>query len=134
MTSIFYGIPAPRNDWTILALHDLTEITVSRATGAYSTTTGRYAAGTASTFTTEAVIYPTSGDDLKRLPENRRDEATLTIFTTDLVQTSRANSHQADRLSGLPAPWDAETWEVLNVKAWPGNRFGYEALVQRVEQ
>jgi hypothetical protein len=135
--TVFCGIPAPRHDWTILGLHDMVEITITRrAAGSYSSTSGEYTEAASSTSTTEAIVYPAGGEDLKRLPEARRTEETLVVFAADLLRTARAGDagHQADVLSGLPSPWDANSWEIVNVRSWPGAAFGYEALAQRMGQ
>lgn len=88
-----------------------------RATGSYDqlTDVGFYKTTGSDTETTiKASVQPMSGSDMKLLPENRREEETLKIYTdTEIFSARKGNSTNADIIS-----IDSIDYEVVNVFPW----------------
>lgn len=111
----------------------------SFATGTYtvtrtargSITKGKTAAGTTSSVTITACIYPATGTDLKRLPENRRTSEAMNLITdTELYDGGQGSDYEADTVSVF-----SETWEVSDVDRWvdpESGDTGYKCLVSVV--
>ena len=68
---------------------------------------GRYVAGSTSTLTIQASIQPVSGEDLKPLPEGRRLDDFVKVYTDSNLQTLPS---QPDRLT-----WRGYTYECISV-------------------
>lgn len=86
---------------------------------------GKAVAGTTSTLTITAAIYPAKARDLLRLEEGRRSEAAIVIFTATELRTAVApNGGNADRIAYGP-----DAYEVQAVDPWPGGFWKAIALM-----
>lgn len=85
--------------------------TVTRyATGSY--TAGRWAPGAPSTLNIDACIQPLTGRDLKILPEGRRADETLVLYTKTLLRVpSQGGGADQVSISGV-------MYEVIHVETW----------------
>ncbi len=72
-----------------------------------TTVKGRYTAGASSTLTILASVQPISGEDLKPLPEGRRLDDYVKVYTDSNLQTLPS---QPDRLT-----WRGHTYECISV-------------------
>ena len=54
-------------------------------------------------------VQPAKGDDLKLLPEGRREEATVSVYTRDDIRNGDLLTIRGD------------VYEVLNVQVWDNN-------------
>lgn len=109
------------------------------ATGTYtvtrtargSTVRGKTGAGSTSTVTARAAVWPASGDDLRRLPEGRRTAESLNFVTvTELYVGGQGEAYEADTVSIR-----GESWEVSDVDAWIdplSGAVGYKCIVTAV--
>lgn len=111
------------------------ELVEAFATGTYTRTrttagtysAGRYSAGSTATASIRASVQPLTGRDLMVLPEGRRGDATVAVYTTtELRVTSPAGA--ADKLT-----IDGETWEIIHVEPWVDNQSTtvYRAIAAR---
>lgn len=76
------------------------------------------------TFCITASVQPASGHVLLRLPEGRRETATVRVLTTDYLQVGgQGVAYEADLID-----LEGIAWEVQDVKKWPGH---YDVLAQR---
>lgn len=74
---------------------------------------GRYVAGSTSTLTIQASIQPVSGEDLKSLPEGRRLDDFVKVYTDSNLQSlQEVSTVQQDRLT-----WRGHTYECISVDA-----------------
>lgn len=99
---------------------------VTRRAAATTDTHGRAVAGATSTLSITAAIVPTSGHELQRLPELRRNTETRTLYTTTLLRAGGPGTgYEADlvTIAGV-------AWEVENVRAWPAVADAYEVTLQ----
>jgi hypothetical protein len=79
-------------------------------------TTGRGTPGASSSVSIVAAAVPLSGRDLMRLPEGRRSEERLIVFTTTQLYTGEQNAtYEADQVAV-----QGRTWEVESVETWVG--------------
>jgi len=91
---------------------------------------GVWADGADVIVTITACIQPATPEDLLRLPEGRREQASIIVFTTDALQTEdKANALNPDRIV-----YDGAEWEVADVEDF--SKYGleeahYEAIAQR---
>ena len=101
--------------------------TVTRfAQGAYEN--GRFVRGAPTQFTIRALIQPTRGQDLLRLPEGERTRELVTIYTTDELHTANApGGAAADRVT-----WRGETYEVQGVERWDEIAGFWKAIAAKV--
>lgn len=107
----------------------------SFATGTYTVTRtargtvskGKIAAGTTSTLTITAAIWPASSPDLLRLPEGRRSSFSMNVMTsTELLIGGQGSAYEADKIA-----MNGDTWEISVVDPWqdPLSRVtGYRCL------
>ena len=58
---------------------------------------GEYVDGAETETTVDAIIQPTSSDDMINLPEGKRDKATYSVYTDDPIQASGSNAQQGTR-------------------------------------
>lgn len=73
-----------------------------------------------------ANVQPLRGDELKRLPEGRRNEEAVRIFCeTELNPGDKSIGREADRVT-----WFGRVYEVENVRPWHGAF--YDAAAVRV--
>ncbi len=107
---------------------DIASLITSFSTGTYTVTRtarhgidrGRAEAGTTSTLTVTASVSPASGMDLTKVPEGRRTNGAITIFTsTELKIGGVGAAYEADRISAL-----GSTWELSHVETWTDPRSG----------
>ncbi len=115
---------------------DVAGLIASFATGTYTVTRtaasslsrGKATAGTTSTATITASVWPASGNDLMRLPEGRRTSETLNLMTaTQLYVGGQGSAYEADKVS-----IGSESWEVSDVDTWADpvtSAIGYKCLV-----
>lgn len=76
------------------------------------------------TFPIVAGVQPASGRDLQRLPEERRSEATIVLYTKTELVVGDPGSSEADLVE-----IDGEQWEVQHVEKWRSSVY-YRAIVQ----
>lgn len=95
-------------------------------TAAGTRVNGRYTPGAQSTFTITAGIEPTAGRELKDVPEGRRGDEIVTVYT-DAQLIPEAPGVDPDVITYLGAEPEAiammgagEPWTVIAVKTWPG--------------
>jgi len=89
-------------------------ITIERfAEGSWSNN-GRYEKGDAETFTIEASVQPASGNQVKILPEHRRTEEIIVIYSDKQL---RVNDNKKNK-SGDTLLHSGKKYEILNVKDW----------------
>jgi hypothetical protein len=115
---------------------DVSSLIASFSTGTYTVTRttarslskGKATAGTASTTTITAAVWPASGNDLRRLPEGRRATESLIVMTaTELYVGGQGESYDADTVS-----IGGESYEVSDVDPWTdpdSGDVGYKCLV-----
>lgn len=89
-----------------------------RAAGDYSEVTGLFEISDVdSTFIIEASIQPTSGSDMKLLPENRREEEILKLYTdTELFGAIKGSPGNADIVE-----INGQDYEVVKTFPWQNN-------------
>jgi hypothetical protein len=114
---------------------DVAGLIASFATGTYtvtrtargSITRGKTASGTTSTTTITAAVWPAAGNDLKRLPENRRATEAMNIMTATLLYVGgQGSSYEADQIA-----IGSESYEVSDVDTWTdpvSGSIGYKCL------
>jgi hypothetical protein len=101
-------------------------ITVTRrAGGAY--VNGRYAPGSESHATMDAVVFPAQPQELKRLPEGQRTEKVLAFVVEQELRAAAQDGHQADRIAYLD-----EVFEVEQVEDYSATGGYWHALAVRV--
>lgn len=87
---------------------------------------GRYTAGAVTTFTINLGVEPSSGRQLRDLPEGRRGDETLTVYSPVELHTT-APGFEPDQIAYL-----GEQWAVVSSKRWEGfGEIHWECLVQR---
>jgi hypothetical protein len=108
----------------------------SFSTGTYTVTRtatrnlskGKATAGTTSTVSITASVWPARSNDLMRLPEMRRTGAAFTLMTTtELYTGGQGEDYEADTIS-----IDGESWEVSAVDKWTDSDSGgvaYKCIV-----
>ena len=77
--------------------------------GPGSVTGGRYIPGPQVPILVRGSVQPTKGEDLKLLPEGRREEATVSVYTRDDIRNGDLLTIRGD------------VYEVLNVQVWDNN-------------
>ena len=99
--------------------------TVTRtAAGSYAL--GRYTSGGTSTFLITAGVQPVTGRVLRDLPEGRRAEETLVLYTTtQLIALDPADESDTIAIDG-------ESWRVFKVEHFRILANRYRAWVERV--
>lgn len=91
---------------------------------------GRWNSRKAECFEICAVIQPSTPEEMKDLPENRRSRAGVSIWTDQRLHTvSTAESKQPDRIVYL----DRE-WEIVQVADWSEIAGFFKALATRVDE
>jgi hypothetical protein len=104
-----------------------TSYTVTR-TARGSVARGKTSAGTTSSVTIVGSIWPASGNDMQRLPENRRATSALNLVTTtELYVGGQGEAYEADKVTV-----DGETYEVTDVDNWTDSlsrSIGYKCLL-----
>ena len=83
-----------------------------QSAGAY--VSGEWVEGVETSRTVQAVIYPMTGKELQRLPENERTQGALTIFAAEALQT-------AQQSAATPAEvleYKGADYEMDKVEAW----------------
>lgn len=104
-----------------------TAISVSRASGSYSSATGNWTPGAATVFTADAHVQPATPKDLRMLPENERTIESIAIYTVDGLRTSDVSTGQmADVVT-----WSGRTWRVRAVESWTAQAGYAKAIAQR---
>lgn len=111
---------------TIVSLGAVT-LQVTR-TAAGTRTLGRYTPGTTSTFPITAGVEPINGRQLMDVPEGRRGDEILTVYTdADLIAERATPGVDPDvlRYTGTDPATVAmmgpgEPWTVIKVKTWQG--------------
>lgn len=108
---------------------DLSGLVTSFLTGTYTVTRtaraslnrGKAASGgSASTLTVRGSVSPATGKDLQRVPEGRRANAAMTLFTTtELTAGGVSAAYEADRVA-----INGASWEVSHVETWADPRSG----------
>lgn len=99
----------------ISALGDLQVISVERyPAGSYSTTTGLWTQGTATTLTLDAVVQPAGPRETEQLPENERTKEALQVFTLEALQTSRVPG----QIESDIVLFAGKRWKVMKVEDW----------------
>lgn len=89
---------------------------------------GRIEPGPTSTFDIVAVLYPPKSQDLLRLPEGRRSEKVIALFTgTELKTAGAPGGSGADLVEHA-----GEVFEVEAVDDWSQHGGYYHALAVRV--
>lgn len=82
-----------------------------KAAGSY--VNGLFVAGSPSTLTIQASIQPVSGEDLKPLPEGRRLDDYIKVYTdSNLQMLQESTGKQPDQLT-----WRGHTYECISVDA-----------------
>jgi hypothetical protein len=95
-------------------------------TAAGTMTLGRYTSGAVTTFTTNLGIEPASGRQLRDLPEGRRGDETISIFSPVELKTTMPGSEPDQIL------YRGEQWAVVTSKQWEGfGEIHWECLAQR---
>lgn len=99
--------------------------TVTRtATG--TRTQGRYTPGATSTFSVNMGIEPATGRQLRDLPEGRRGDETIMIFSPVELKTTMPG-FEPDQVF-----YRGEQWAVVTSKLWEGfGEIHYECMAQR---
>lgn len=101
---------------------DIASLMTSFATGTYTVTRrargsvvrGRVQDGSSTTVSITASVSPSRGLDLMKVPEGRRTNGAMTIFTTTFLYVGGVGeSYESDRISIGGA-----TWEVAHVETW----------------
>lgn len=89
-----------------------------RAVGDYSEVTGLFETSDVdSTFTITASIQPTNGSDIKLLPENRREEEILKLYTdSELFGAIKGSAGNADIVE-----INGKDYEVVKTFPWQNN-------------
>lgn len=101
------------------------ELEVTR-TAAGTRSHGRYTPGAQTTFSITAGVEPSNGRELQDLPEGRRGDEILTLYTdVDLVAERPGVDPDVVRYLGADAEAIAlmgagEPWTVIKVKTWTG--------------
>lgn len=104
-------------------------LTVTRP-GLGSYTKGRWSEAAGSTFGIEASIQELRPEEMMRLAEGQRIEATRKLYTKTYLQAAdTVAGRRADRFD-----YKNETWEVLSVADWDDLGGYYKAVVTRAEQ
>lgn len=89
-------------------------------------TLGRYTAGAVTTFSSNLGIEPASGRQLRDLPESRRGDETLTVYSPVELGTERPG-FEPDQVAYL-----GEQWTIVSSKRWEGfGEIHWECLMQR---
>lgn len=89
---------------------------------------GRYTPGPQTTFAITAGVEPIDGRTLRDLPEGRRGDEILTVYTdADLIAERASPGFAPDVISYTGTDPDmlammgpGEPWTVIKVKTWPG--------------
>lgn len=103
----------------------------SFATGTYTVTrtahgsvvAGKTVAGTTTSVSVSAAIWPANNNDLMRLPENRRTTDAIALMTSSQIYIGgQGTTHEADKISYL-----GETWEAADIDVWTDSLSGATA-------
>lgn len=91
---------------------------------------GNYIEGSTTPLQIEGSVQPTPANELKSLPEGRRNKESYTVFTTTQLFTVRESENiKADRLTLF-----ARTFEIVFVANWQNNIIPhYEAIAQLID-
>lgn len=104
-------------------------LTITRP-GLGSYTNGRWSEVTGSTLPINASVQQLRPEEMLRLAEGQRAEATRKIYTTTQLQPADVSAgRRADRFVYL-----GDTWEVLSVGDWDDLGGYYKAIVTRAGQ
>lgn len=107
---------------------NLSGLVASFSTGTYTVTRratrtlkdGRATVGATTTLTIVASVSPANGMDLKKLPEGRRVDGAIAIFTVTQLSIGGVNAaYEADQISA-----NGTNWEVAHVETWDDPRSG----------
>ncbi len=108
-----------------LATH--TNVAVTRRSNNGYTNGIAVAPTTAAVVIPYAVIVPTSGRELQRLPEERRSTETRTVYTSAaLLVGAQAGANNADLVT-----LDGSTWEVQIANDGPSANGFFASIIQR---
>jgi hypothetical protein len=114
---------------------DVAGLIASFATGTYtvtrtargSITRGKTADGTTSSVSITAAVWPAVGNDLKRLPENRRTSEAVNLMTSTLLYVGgQGSAYEADKVA-----IGSESYEISDVDTWTDpatGSIGYRCL------
>lgn len=101
-------------------------ISVSQRSGSYAN--GLWTSGAAVVVSALATVTPAKGNDLLRLPENRRNEESIRVITAQILSAGdRTGSREADRVT-----WNGRVYECEHVQRWDGSF--YDAICVLVGQ
>lgn len=107
------------------ALGTTTELAITRrAAATYSN--GRPVPGSTTSLEVVATVVPAGPEDVQLLPEGRRSERTLQLFTKVALQAPRVGG-----VAGDIATVDGEPYEVLRVEDWNDAGAFWRALAVR---
>lgn len=112
--------------------------TVTRTARGSNTYGGIYQPGAVTTISVQASVSQAKGADLKKLPEGRRTNNTICIFTTSLLQlggqlgpVDSSGSFEADRIA-----YNGSVYELAHLETWQDSLTGsfcYKALAVNVQ-
>ena len=94
-------------------------------------TDGIWQDGGTTVTTIQANVQPTTGEELKDLPENQRDKSVISLWTASTLKTvSEKNKTSADTLV-----YEGDTYEIHKVKAWKmGVRDHYHIIAVKEDE
>lgn len=112
----------------VVAAFDPEDIVIKRY-GAATHANGYATRPAPSDIDAKAVIWPTTGAELRLLPEGMRvQEARTLVTTTPLKYALESNAAHADRFD-----YDGATWEIQTVAAWAVKAGYYLGIATRLE-
>lgn len=113
----------------VVAHFDPEDITIKRF-GAPTRANGNATKPSSSDVLIEAVIWPSTGQDIRRLPEGLRTDEARTVLTTTSIKPS------IDPSAGYPDRFDYEgfTWEIQVVTDWSAKGGYYLGVAVKVSE